>query len=472
MLNLPNLSNVLKMLCFILVVLAADVSQAPAQNFEQVAEDVSTGHNKAIAKKQKQDKKIEGKQQDLQQKIAELNKTLTKEEGLLITDRDSLNLVVNERNKIKQEISTRLASKEELDNIFLDHIRNFLALAETAPYSAQHPERLTKLKSYLGTEKLFDLTDMTTLFIMYFADIVAGGKNINYQGTILERSGEEIDADIIRLGHVGAIYQTENKIGFLTLSSGSNRLLMSGDPGYFVRQQLRTFFAGEELETPIDITGGAAISQLSRKETLKDRLKSGGLLVIPILFVALVAIFLTIERVAFLSKVRTNTDQLMSNVTELVLKGKFAEALDTTRPHQNRPTGKVLMAGLVARGENEEVIESAISEAILTQAPRLERFIRTLKVLAAVAPLLGLLGTVTGMINTFQVITIHGTGDPRLMAGGISEAMITTQVGLAVAIPILMIASFLGGRVRNLAQDMEEKGIALMGALLKHKSSL
>ena len=117
------------------------------------------------------------------------------------------------------------------------------------------------------------------------------------------------------------------------------------------------------------------------------------------------------------------------------------------------------------------MIESALSEAMLREAPRLERFLGALKVCAAVAPLLGLLGTVTGMINTFQVITTHGTGDPRLMAGGISEAMVTTQVGLAVAIPVMIVAAFLGRRVRNLSQDMEEKGLALMGTLLRLRTN-
>ncbi|MGD9877905.1 MotA/TolQ/ExbB proton channel family protein, partial [Desulfococcus sp.] len=86
-----------------------------------------------------------------------------------------------------------------------------------------------------------------------------------------------------------------------------------------------------------------------------------------------------------------------------------------------------------------------------------------------VAPLLGLLGTVTGMINTFKVITIHGTGDPRLMAGGISEALITTELGLAVAIPIMLAAAFLGRKAQNIAADMEEKAMAMTAALLKRQ---
>ncbi len=130
------------------------------------------------------------------------------------------------------------------------------------------------------------------------------------------------------------------------------------------------------------------------------------------------------------------------------------------------------MAGLLHADQPRSVLENCISEAILRQTPRLERFLNALKVLAAVSTLLGLLGTVTGMINTFQVITIHGTGDPRLMAGGISEAMVTTQVGLAVAIPVMMMAAFLSGRARRISLDMEEKGLSLIAALLQRKQDM
>jgi biopolymer transport protein ExbB len=104
---------------------------------------------------------------------------------------------------------------------------------------------------------------------------------------------------------------------------------------------------------------------------------------------------------------------------------------------------------------------------MLRELPRLERFITPLKVLAAVAPLLGLLGTVTGMIKTFQVITVFGTGDPRLMAGGISEALVTTQLGLMVAIPVLVAAGLLARRAQRIAGDMEEKAVALSAALIR-----
>ncbi len=443
-------------------------SSAVAEDINSVAGDVTRRYSQAVSEQGKQRSEIDKKRRQLLQKISVLKEEVaTKQENLSIA-RAEVKALADERDKLQHEIATRLASKEELDNIFLDHIRNFLGLSEKSPYSSRQQQRLELLNAYLAGKRVFGLEDMTGLLAIYFDDIEAGKNNVRYQGSVLDRNGEDSSADIIRFGHMGALFNTDKGNGFLTFSPGSNRLLMSGDPGYFTSRAITSFYAGKQNSAPIDISGGVAISQLSRKETLADRLKSGGVLVIPILLVGLTAIIIALERVFFLSRVRSNTDALMTRVTSLVFNGDFEQALAATEPHKSRPTGKVLMAGLIHKNQNQEVIESAMSEAILTQVPRLERFIGTLKVLAAVAPLLGLLGTVTGMINTFQVITTHGTGDPRLMAGGISEAMVTTQVGLAVAIPIMMVASFLGGRVRNIARDMEEKGIALMGAILKH----
>ncbi len=444
---------------------------ALAQDINTAAEDANKRHNQAVSEQRKQNSEIDRKRQQLMAKIARLKETVTIEQGNLAADRGMVKSLADRRDKLENEIATRLASKEELDNIFLDHIRSFLTLAEKSPYSSEQSDRMDKLNGYLTGKRIFDLSDMTGLLDMYLDDIEEGKKTVYYQGQVLDRSGEDQKSDIIRLGHMGALFAAGKENGFLSYSPGSGRLLMSGDPGYFTSRTIVSFFNGKQNIVPMDISGGAAINQLARRETLEDRLKSGGVLVIPILLVGLAAIIISIERVFFLSRVRTNTDALMTRVTDLVFQGNLERALAITRPHENRPVGKVLMAGLEHTGEKQDVIESAMSEAILTQIPRLERFIGTLKVLAAVAPLLGLLGTVTGMINTFQVITTHGTGDPRLMAGGISEAMVTTQVGLAVAIPIMMVASFLGGRVKNIARDMEEKGIALMGAILKHNNT-
>jgi biopolymer transport protein ExbB len=381
-------------------------------------------------------------------------------------DQKALQQLSEERNALKAGAAESLRQKEALDSVITDHAHNFLARAEKDPYSAENLARLEKLRTYLAGGHVFSMSDLRALLDMFFEDIQAGSTLTSYEGLVLDRGGSEVTGGVIRLGHVGALHRVGSETGFLSLSP-SSRLVMSAVAPYGVRRNIARFFQGDADRVYVDIAGGAAIQQLAQRESFMDQMRSGGILVIPILLVGLVALVLIVERLVFLARVRHNTDDLMTRVTDLVSKGDFNGAFKTTEPHRNRPTGRVLLAGLQHRGETREIIESSLSEAILRETPRLERFLNALKVAAAVAPLLGLLGTVTGMINTFQVITVHGTGDPRLMAGGISEAMVTTQVGLAVAIPVMMVAAFLGSRAHKLAQDMEEKGLALMGTLLR-----
>jgi biopolymer transport protein ExbB len=129
----------------------------------------------------------------------------------------------------------------------------------------------------------------------------------------------------------------------------------------------------------------------------------------------------------------------------------------------------VIKAGLAARQEDRETLESTLQEAILHELPTVQRGIAMLAVLGAVAPLLGLLGTVTGMIDTFRVITLFGTSDPKLMSGGISEALVTTELGLAVAIPIMLCHTWLSRRSDHLIGDMEEKAVQLTNVIRKRR---
>ncbi|MBW2095221.1 MAG: DUF3450 family protein [Deltaproteobacteria bacterium] len=453
----------------LLVGLAAE---AWAENpFEKVASDIKSEYRDARKEQRLTLEEIKKRRQALQQKLATLEAELTAASETLAVHRKRLEKLSQERDEITKEVSRRLADNKELSILFINHARNFLALAERSPYSAERPDRLQELQSFVDTHRVFRLKDLKALLEFSFEDMAASREKVVYKGMIVDRSGNETTGEIIRLGHLPAIYRTEKHVGYLSLSPASGRLLMSPSPSYWVRRNLLDYFEEKTGDVYTDISGGAAIGQLARRVTLMDQLRSGGVLVVPILLVGLVALALTIERLIFLGKVRHNTDALMTRVTELVGDGDIEGAVKATYPHRDRPTGRVLMAGLQHRGDPSEVVESALSEAMLREAPRLERFLGALKVCAAVAPLLGLLGTVTGMINTFQVITTHGTGDPRLMAGGISEAMVTTQVGLAVAIPVMIVAAFLGRRARNLSQDMEEKGLALMGALLRLRTN-
>jgi biopolymer transport protein ExbB len=188
----------------------------------------------------------------------------------------------------------------------------------------------------------------------------------------------------------------------------------------------------------------------------------------PILAIGVFAILIVIERTTFLARVHGNTDLIMGRVNEYASEGRWTECETIVTNGQSQPCCNVLRYGLDARNEDRETLESILQEGILKEVPRLERFLPALNILAAIAPLLGLLGTVTGMINTFHVITLYGTGDPRMMAGGISEALVTTMLGLAVAIPIMLAHTFLSRRVDHVIGDMEEKAVALTNIIARN----
>ena len=135
----------------------------------------------------------------------------------------------------------------------------------------------------------------------------------------------------------------------------------------------------------------------------------------------------------------------------------------------NNPLGRVLLAAGDSGERDIDAIELLLDEAILRETPALQRGLGLLKLLAAVAPLLGLLGTVTGMILTFQSITLFGTGDPKLMAGGISQALVTTVLGLVVAIPLLFSHTLLSSRSRTLIQILDEQSAGLIASQVSRR---
>ena len=188
----------------------------------------------------------------------------------------------------------------------------------------------------------------------------------------------------------------------------------------------------------------------------------------PILALAAAALLIVLYKAIYLNTMAGNTSKIMGRMNELAEQGDW-EACEQLVTRKRSPVVHVLAAGLGARRADRETQESVLQEAILNQLPRVERGMAVLAVLGAVAPLLGLLGTVTGMIDTFRVITLYGTGDPKLMSGGISEALVTTELGLAVAIPIMLLHTFLSRRVSAIVGDMEERSVQLCNIFQKQR---
>ncbi len=191
---------------------------------------------------------------------------------------------------------------------------------------------------------------------------------------------------------------------------------------------------------------------------------AGGWLMLPIQICAVLATAICLERLFTLNPKKIAPPHLLATVWKQLKAGEFnAERIKSLR--QSSPLGRILAAGLANANQGRDVMKESIQEAASHVIHQLERYLNTLGTIAAVAPLLGLLGTVVGMIKVFAEIMAQGTGNASALAGGISEALITTAAGLAVAIPALVMHRYFTGRIDGIVVELEQETIKLVDAL-------
>ena len=446
------------------------VLPAQAQTWQQVAQQVTVAAREAQdnAKRTKSiiaDERsgITREKQSLQQSIAVKQKRFdelkTKYEALL------------EREKaLQEEIAAQAHELKTIDGAIrtsAKQARDYFHESLTTP---EFPERGAVLAEVLQPEKFAGLEGIRNLLSLFLGELDASGSVARRSGEFIGTDGKDKTGELLRVGTFTMAYRMpDGSLGFVRPGSdGSKLIAVQGDPGWSLADLMTDYFEGEGSVFPVDISNGAAFTRLAREQKgVYEWLSAGGLLVWPIILVGLAALVLVIERFYSLSRIRGNSDRNMHAILEMVNNSQWKECRQFCREKSNYPTCRIIGHTLKYLGSTREVIENAFQEGLLKELPMLERFLPTLNVLAAVAPLLGLLGTVTGMINTFQIITAYGTGDPRMMSGGISEALVTTQLGLAVAVPIMILHHVLERRVDRIVGDMEEKGTGFAVALMK-----
>ena len=195
-----------------------------------------------------------------------------------------------------------------------------------------------------------------------------------------------------------------------------------------------------------------------------ELLQAGGLLIWPILLCSILALAIIIERMFALKRRNVSPPGLTDSVGKLLMRGGISPRA-IAEIEGNSPLGRVLAAGLKISHQHRVVIKETVEEAGRHEVHELEKHLQTLGTIAAITPLLGLLGTVIGMIKVFSAITIFGVGDPQALAEGISEALVTTAAGLSVGIPSLMFHRYFRGKINELAVDMEQQAVKFMRIL-------
>ncbi len=290
----------------------------------------------------------------------------------------------------------------------------------------------------------------------------------NTKGEFYLPDGKRVEGDIVKVGNIAAYGISADATGALAPAGNGayklwNAVGSSDDAKALFAKEIRgniDIFTYENLDKEVDYV---------KEKTISDTVEGGGTIGYIILALGAFGLLLLLFRVLNLLRAGSNVYQISDIVVEKVESGQGHEALEAIKGYEGS-TARVIKSALRNINKNREHVEDIIMENILNESSQIDRFGNFVLVIAAVAPLMGLLGTVTGMIETFDVITEFGTGDPKLLSGGISAALVTTMLGLIVAIPLLLLGNLLSGWAQSIKDSMEQSALHIVNLYEKHRA--
>ncbi|QBQ53621.1 MotA/TolQ/ExbB proton channel family protein [Nitrosococcus wardiae] len=343
-------------------------------------------------------------------------------------------------------LKERSASLGELFGVARQTAHDLLHIINHSLVSAQFPGRAEVLETIAERKQLPTIDELQQLWLSLQEQMTESGKVVTFSAPVIIAGGEVEERQVSRIGTFTAVsegtylrYLSEPINGLVELSRQPPSRFLEAAAEFEKAER------GEVAPMAVDPSRGAILALFVQKPNLQEHIQQGGWIGYLILGLGAIALLIALQRFIYLQ----------------IIGRRIHRQRQQEMPQNNNPLGRIL--GVYKdNGQDVETLHLKLDEAILKEIPRLERGLPTLAILAAIPPLLGLLGTVTGMIETFQSITLFGTGDPKLMSGGISEALVTTELGLAVAIPILLIHSGLSSKSNRLVQVLDEESAAIV----------
>lgn len=391
--------------------------------------------------------------------------------------KEKIDGLADEQAKLQISLEESRMVNKELAGFVKTSAKDLNSLLVQSPQSAFDKDRNRFLNALVNQERFWSMEDIRQMSDVLFEEILASGEVSLRRGMVVDRQGKDRAAQILSIGNFTSFYVLNNddgqasETGFLLYSDQSSRFFaLSKLPSKKIADQIDTYLAGESDCVPVDISKGGALRRFTHELNLMDQVPKGGPLVWPILAIFGLAVLILLERVVFFWRHQIRIAPFMAKLSSLMESGNFQACRDLMEANKQGFIPQVLLKALPAKDQSRTDMENVLQEAILAKIPAIERFLSTLGMLAAIAPLMGLLGTVTGMINTFHVITYYGAGDPRMMSGGISEALVTTMLGLTVAIPIMLFHTLLSRRVETQISTIEEKSVAFVNMVFKARN--
>jgi len=427
---------------------AAQESQ-PAGDLDDLLRMVEDGRARDESEHRQRESEFRAARDQQQRLLADARQRLRVAEQLSEKLEDTYNendlLIVD----VTEQLDRRLGSLKELFGVLQQVTGDTRGILDNSVTSAQYPDRgdfLVELDRKLASDSaLPSIKEIERLWFLLQQEMTETGKVVKFPATVIARDGREIQEDVVRVGGFNLV--ARGRYLQYTPETGNLSELGRQPQKRFTKTTASLLDAqGGSVVFGVDPTRGQILATYLDRPALHERIGQGGLVGYVIIGLGVIGLLLALERLLRLG--------LTSRKVSAQLKSETAS--------KDNPLGRVLLVAEEYSGDNVETLELKLGEAVFKEMPQLTRTLLFIKIISVVAPLLGLLGTVTGMIVTFQAITLFGTGDPKLMAGGISQALVTTVLGLTVAIPIVLLHTLVSGRSKHILHILQEQSAGLV----------
>jgi biopolymer transport protein ExbB len=353
-----------------------------------------------------------------------------------------------------QSLSLDLAKAEAQNEILKTRLSTF---EEDRTDEERNLKKVDVVKSQMqefvsskGHEPTEDLSDLNSIILSY---LNKGAEESFGPGVAYNQKGVKEEGQIYTLGHVASYFVNGEKYIPLATNSSKTGMMFTENT---VSKDLILQNNGEIRQLPVSLKDGELIREKSLGQVLRQKLEAGGAVGYVILLLGLVGLIVAFIRYNLIKSYSTFKSAEITELVERIQRGNIDGAKKLLYEQRTTPINQFVDLLLSCRHKTDEVYETIVVSEISKIQSRVSKYGPYLLVLAAVAPLLGLLGTVTGMIGTFDMITIHGTGNPKILSGGIKEALVTTQMGLIVAIPCILAGNYLSSQAFKVVNKFEE----------------
>ena len=427
-------------------------AQQSALTVDQLLENVEQGKINDNSENKKREAEFRQKRDQQEKLLSEADATKITEENRSTQLEAIFEENEAELNILQNTLTERLGALKELFGVMQQVAGDARTRFDNSLTNVQYPDRspfLEDLAKKIGSNsKLPSIEEIERLWFELQREMTESGKVVKFTTDVIDTNGSKQSTEVVRVGAFNIVADGK----YLTYSPETGNVTeipRQPEGRRYTSSTSNVFEAGDEkVSFGVDPTLGGVLASLVARPNLMERVQQGGIVGYLVLLLGAFGVGIAIQRLYILIDVdKKVTAQLNSDVIST-----------------DNALGRVLNVYEENKSVDTDTLELKMAEAVFKETPELNKGLLIIKVISVVAPLMGLLGTVTGMINTFQAITLYGTGDPKLMAGGISQALVTTVLGLTVAIPTTLLHTIVSGRSRRVSQIIQEQGAGIIAS--------